>query len=195
VCGHSTFSAKPINLCAKATSSRGRGSREASLRQQPATIKAMSTGVTLDLDIESRQERAKPPPQTSLLTGTRSPKGTNTTPMQQRRSSPSSANNAKVEPCREGLIHPLHTVRIETLCPDCAADREERLNALALFSTEIKFDPARWQWKYRGNGEGPLPKRHHVDSKAEHNVAEVEQKVETGSEAWPSTKWIKDWRG
>ena len=200
-CGHSTFSPKPVSYCAKATTiTEGKAQKDASPRQPPTELRNASPEVPLDLNEELRPEGAKPPPHRSLLTAPQSPKDKNTTRPPKRRRSPTPTRTTKLEPCNEGLIHPLHTVRIETLCPGCADDRERRLEALAMFSTEIKFDPARWQWKYRASGGGPSTKRQHVDDHVEPAIvggdAGEAQKGEGGGGrgVWPGAKWMKDWR-
>ncbi|KAF2831334.1 hypothetical protein CC86DRAFT_366722 [Ophiobolus disseminans] len=194
-CGHSTFAATPVKLCARATSNNRKRPKEGSPYQSTADVKDTSTDAASDLNTGSRPEGARPPPQRSLLSTPVSPKEKNTKPSLKRPRSAARGKNTQLEPCNEGLIHPLHTVRIETLCPGCAADRDARLEALAMFSTEIKLDPARWQWKYRASGEGPSQMRQHVDGEAEPKAADAEPKAGAARGVWSGANWMKDWRG
>jgi hypothetical protein len=36
------------------------------------------------------------------------------------------------------------------MCPACTEEREERLRRLDSSIRGIRFDPARWHWKYQG---------------------------------------------
>lgn len=58
----------------------------------------------------------------------------------------------RIQPtCEEGRVHPMHTVRLERMCPLCEHEREERLRLLYSSMREIRFDPARWHVKYQGD--------------------------------------------
>jgi hypothetical protein len=59
-----------------------------------------------------------------------------------------------MQPCGEGLIHPLHKRRVERMCTECADARNERLRALEDIAGEIRIDPRRWQEKYRERKKG-----------------------------------------
>lgn len=196
-CGHSTFSDAPISYCEKARLRRGKLSRDASPRQAPLKAKDTDTGETVDRN--TQPGGARPPPATSLLTTPSSPQEKNTSNSPKRRRSPTPTD---LKPCRERLIHPLHTVRVESLCSGCEADRADRLNALAMFSREIKFDPNKWKWKYSGGGGGgeqpPTPKKQHVEGEEESEtstVADGERKTKAASGALASAVWLKDWMG
>lgn len=68
-----------------------------------------------------------------------------------------------------------------------------------MFSTEIKFNPARWQSTFRVGGA----KRQHVDEGEEAGGGETtvldvegkEHQVYDAGGGWTGAKWIKDWRG
>lgn len=59
--------------------------------------------------------------------------------------------NDTVEPCGDGRVHPLHTIRLDRICSACECERERRLRALYSSMREVKTDPTRWHWKYQGN--------------------------------------------
>jgi hypothetical protein len=167
-CGHSSFSSTPVRYCPKATNKSTTG-KDA----QVAPAKPTSPRVT----VESRPQS----PQDFLLYTPPGQKEDTSTRPSKRLRSPAPTD---LEPCREGLIHPLHTVKIDTLCPGCVVERDERLQALAVFSTEIKFDPERWRKNYRASAEGRDAKRQNVVDGVEEGGL-----METGA------KWIRDWRG
>ena len=56
-----------------------------------------------------------------------------------------------IEPCKDGRVHPLHTIRLECICSACEDERDKRLRVLYSSIREIKIDPARWHRKYQGN--------------------------------------------
>ena len=59
-----------------------------------------------------------------------------------------------MKPCGEGRVYPLHTFKLEHICPVCANERDERLRKLDEVIDEITFDSAKWRWKYHGDQKG-----------------------------------------
>jgi hypothetical protein len=132
-CGHSTSSATPVSYCANATGvAKYTIEDDASSTQPTAELATTNTGVALDLDAGS-------PPEPNI-----------TDQNQSSAPEPLPALAPKyTQPCGEGLIHPLHTRRLERMCTGCTGARDERLRALESIAGEIRIDPQRWQEKYR----------------------------------------------
>ena len=64
---------------------------------------------------------------------------------------PALEDNDTQSTCEEGRVHPLHTVRLERMCPLCEQEKEKRLRLLYSSMREIRFDPAKWHVKYQGD--------------------------------------------
>jgi hypothetical protein len=188
-CGHTATSSTPVRCCENATPPHQDKKNAANIE-----LKSTSTGVALDLNAGSRPE---------WRSASRYPASTEGSKYgaDEHNTSSTSEKETALQPCAEGRIHPLHTVKLERICADCAYEREERLQALEAITSEIRFDPARWQMKYRGSFVGPPPKRANVEGDrdptitGEDAVGVVEgRKMDSG--VWTmGAKWMKDWKG
>ncbi|KAF2035827.1 hypothetical protein EK21DRAFT_53784 [Setomelanomma holmii] len=139
-CGHPTTSSIPVRYCSNAT--RMHREEETTPARLDVELKTTSTGVSLDLNAGSRP---------GLRSASRTTAGTQ------------AAGKSSVEPCAEGRFHPLHTVKLERMCADCAHEREERLRALEETTNDIKLDPARSQIKHSRGFVAPRPRRPNVE--------------------------------
>ncbi|KAH9873721.1 hypothetical protein IAQ61_004347 [Plenodomus lingam] len=146
-CGHSTFSARPLRFCPNAQSNivantkRRKRSLDAASRSSSATTKIDEAGETI---IPSGD-------QVRLET-----QGTTKTSHKIKKPLPRSSSPAidDFKPCADGRAHPFNRIRLERLCAICEYDRDQRLQALESSTDEIRFEPARWRWKYQGT-KGP----------------------------------------
>jgi hypothetical protein len=78
---------------------------------------------------------------------------TDTTPKKPTRKRRPSPKKTEMQPCKNGRVHPLHTVKLERMiCAVCATERDERLLAIESNSSEIRIEPSRWKWKHHGRG-------------------------------------------
>ncbi|KAH7379362.1 hypothetical protein DE146DRAFT_313146 [Phaeosphaeria sp. MPI-PUGE-AT-0046c] len=149
-CGHSTSSTMPVSFCATATNAANLRTQE-----EPSPIPAKQDAdhniFESDLDLEAVSE-------SDITEASRNSLGAaqvaeNSTV--DKPECPASKSNkpwrkSKIQPCDEGRVHPLHTVRLERVCACCAFERDERLRALDSTTTEIRIKPKRWQVKQRG---------------------------------------------
>jgi hypothetical protein len=203
-CGHATFSSTPVRHCTNATSPINNRALEDLSSIQPTTnLKTPSTSVALNLDVESQPD-ATAELQVSSSTKLPSQEANHTKDLR-KYIVVNPVNASEPKPCREGQAHPLHTVRLERICAGCAFEREERLRALESFSTEIKFEPNRWQWKYRGNSETLPPKMPIMEGNGNSTIVSVgadlgvveQRKVDSG--VWTMgakmNGFLKDWKG
>ncbi|KAF1840017.1 uncharacterized protein K460DRAFT_371983 [Cucurbitaria berberidis CBS 394.84] len=173
-CGHSTFSSTPVRYCADA-------------RTKAVTVER-NTGKSPEDEGSSGQSAAP-----SATSSANAP--THTLPVRTARkdleecdasSATAAATEDDVQPCTEGRAHPFHSVRLERICAICEYEREERLRALESSVSEIRFEPWRWQGKFRGGRNGPPAKGtsfiHGQDVRA--SVLSMSAAVGT---------WMKDW--
>jgi hypothetical protein len=80
---------------------------------------------------------------------------TDITPKKPTRKRKSGPKKTEMQPCKDGRVHPLHTVKLERMiCADCVNARDQRLHAIESNSAEIRIEPSRWQWKYHGQSGG-----------------------------------------
>jgi hypothetical protein len=185
-CGHSTFASTPVRYCANATTlAKNMAREEVSLTQPNTQLNTTSTiDVAQKLDTGSRKTIGE------SSTTTRLTRRENDNTKGPRKST----KDKEMQPCEQGEVHPLHTVRLEPMCADCALERDARLRALEFISTEIKINPGRWQWKYHGSSQQQPPPRHNVEGPTEVvEDATPREKVDSG--VWTvGTKWLRDWK-
>lgn len=158
-CGHSTFSDKPVGFCKAATDVSIRSSF--SRQRRTSTLSASSSIYSRTDSIEVED---------------------------QRDSEPISRASA-MRPCTEGQIHPLHTRRLERLCAVCQYERDERLKVLESLSSEIHFEPWRWQFKYQGGTTSIRQKRPPMEATSDAENRNTWNSLMTGSSGW-----MKDWK-
>jgi hypothetical protein len=189
-CGHSTSSSMPVKHCASATNS---DIPEVSSSTGPPEGCSVAT-------VESIEDHDMASP-TSLTTGSRK----SLFAMHLSQASPSreriipKSNKTTLQPCEEGRIHPLHTVRLDRICADCVFERDRRLQNLDWASTEMRIQPKGRQGHYRGKSQRLPPKSERVAGADEH-TAEVgwnllgHRKVDSG--VWTvGARWLRDWKG
>lgn len=115
-----------------------------------------------------------------------------------RRKNIRATRNPILQPCDEGRVHPLHTVRLERVCADCASARDERLRVLDSTTTEIRIEPNRWQEKRPGKViTNTSPKKEESDRASAGSLAGIAsvlgQRIDSG--VWTGAKWMRDWKG
>ncbi|KAF2855496.1 hypothetical protein T440DRAFT_156195 [Plenodomus tracheiphilus IPT5] len=145
-CGHSTFSATPVRYCANARSHTVTGTIRRKKSSDSTSLLSTATATT-----DKTPKKAQPEDQTIRTTLRATTTSQKVRKSSSRSSSPATDN---LQPCAEGRAHPFNRVRLERLCAFCEHDRDERLQTLETSADEIKFDPARWRWKYQGTN-GP----------------------------------------
>jgi hypothetical protein len=232
-CGHSTNSSMPVNYCANAIDLGKRHTQDISTPTVPtAEPESAINEVALDLAITSEPpvtqtiQESEPATESEnaisglalgLATATQSTvthlsqdseptaplmKDTNTTIKEQTRKPKA---KRKMQPCKDGRVHPLHTVRLERMiCAVCVSEREERLRALESNTSEIRIEPSRWQWKYHGQKGGPpLSTRNSVLEKSPAMGGSVGKHSKVDSGVWMGAMgamgavggMMKDWKG
>ncbi|KAH9879124.1 hypothetical protein J1614_002560 [Plenodomus biglobosus] len=111
-----------------------------------------TTSLTSTSTATSDEAGENAPSKEQLILETR---GVTTTSHRIRKSSSRSSSPATdgMQPCAEGRAHPFNRIKLERLCAFCEYERSERLKALEIPRDEVKFDPARWRWKYQGKSD------------------------------------------
>jgi hypothetical protein len=132
-CGHSTVSETPVRYC-KDTRTRTASTQE-------------GAGSTTRSRSHLRGRNTTKPRDTIMTPPTSDPQAPAfITPTTRSQAS------GDLQPCGEGRVHPFHCVRLDRICPECVEEREERLGNLEREIREIRFDPAKWHWKFQGVG-------------------------------------------
>jgi hypothetical protein len=143
-CGHSTVSETPVRYCKDART-------KTSSSQNTAGPSVNAEGSASNMRSRSSSKAARSTttkPRESALTTTASDQQASTTPITR---SQAQAASGVLQPCGEGRVHPFHCIRLDRVCPVCVEEREERLRNLEREIKEIRFDPAKWHWKYQGS--------------------------------------------
>lgn len=165
-CGHSTFSETPVRYCEDVRTKKhpaqpiAARSNTQKLAEQETCIQVLA-GSGTDGPMDSRSSLQNDGASKRLSNSTIASHASSYTAVQtyddyrgEEGEMLSFEQNASqtdgVESCREGRVHPLHTIRLDRMCPICTEEREERLRGLDSSIRGIKFDPARWHWKYQG---------------------------------------------
>ncbi|KAG9381658.1 hypothetical protein A1F94_007312 [Pyrenophora tritici-repentis] len=154
-CGHHTFSETPIRYCEAAKTKAAahletpldRDKRDSTQDPAYGSAKGDEDGHT-DEDSSLLNDESTGRPESSIAGSARSSYTTvhtdavdvedtkHTTPV-------------IMKPCGEGRVYPLHTFKLEQICPICANERDKRLLQLDKVTAEITFDAAKWHWKGR----------------------------------------------
>jgi hypothetical protein len=192
-CGHSSPSSMPVKHCGTATNFAKNNRAEEALPAVPSEgYDAATVESIVDHDVasptDSTTSSRKSIP-TAHLSQIRLSRG-NMTP---------GSEKTMLQPCEEGRIHPLHTVRLQSICTVCASERDERLQALESVSVETRIQPKGHKGHYRGKSQGPSLRRESAASVDEHaagggwNVL-GHRKVDSG--VWTvGARWLRDWKG
>jgi hypothetical protein len=191
-CGHSTFSSTPVSYCADAIDL---GKHHAQEAPAPTKFTAEPEIAVNELALDPSQSTVAQPTQDSHPT---TPLGENIINTTKEPSTKPKSKKIEMQPCRDGRVHPLHTVRLERMiCEGCASARDERLHALESNTSEIRIEPSRWQWKYHGQSRGPpLSIRNSVVEKSPAVVAKTSHsKVDSGVWLGAMGAMMKDWKG
>ncbi|KAF1833020.1 hypothetical protein BDW02DRAFT_528478 [Decorospora gaudefroyi] len=155
-CGHSTFSEIPVRFCKDADT---KGEIKGLETRRSDSCSADHVSVQGAGRATAASSKSLPSTIQTVGTQTEDPHTTGTT----NANNPFTRSQAPLagdrEPCGEGRVHPLHTMRVERLCAVCACEREERLAKLEASIKEVRFDPGRWHWKYQG-GNQTAAKKH-----------------------------------
>ncbi|KAH7076945.1 hypothetical protein BKA63DRAFT_469016 [Paraphoma chrysanthemicola] len=126
-CGHSSTSASPVRYCETAKRPHKEDLHDAA----EGEVKTTRTGIALDLNAGSKPDwRSAARHSASTTESKRDDEGAPKT---------LSEEGINVEPCTEGRLHPIYTVKLERVCADCAFEREERLRKLEDMTSEIGF--------------------------------------------------------
>jgi hypothetical protein len=141
-CGHSTVSEMPVGYCkdakTKTSSSQNNTASSVNAERSGSNLRSRSSSkAARSTTTKPRDSALTPPPQASTTRITRSQ---------------TAAASGVLAPCGEGRVHPFHCIRLDCVCPVCVEEREERLRNLEREIKEIRFDPAKWHWKYQGGG-------------------------------------------
>jgi hypothetical protein len=190
-CGHSTFSLMPVSYCANAMDLGKHHTQEPS---SPADFTAEPESTINELALDPQQCSVAQPTQDSHPTTQLGENIINTTIEPKRKPK---SKKIKLQPCQDGRVHPLHTVRLERMiCEGCASARDERLHALESNTSEVKIEPSRWQWKYHGQSGGPLLSiRNSVMEKSPAVVGKASHsKVDSGIWLGAMGAMMKDWK-
>ncbi|EFQ93630.1 hypothetical protein CFE70_008473 [Pyrenophora teres f. teres 0-1] len=159
-CGHHTFSETPIRYCEAAKTKASADSKSPLNQDEGDNAQDLTCGSAIGdddghtdgdsslLDDESIRRPdwsiagSRRSSCTTVQTGTISVKDTEpATPVFRK-------------PCGEGRVYPLHTFKLEQICPVCANERDKRLRQLDKVTDEITFDAAKWHCKYQGDHKG-----------------------------------------
>lgn len=155
-CGHSTFSETPVRYCEDVQTKKHLTQPKAATSSTHKLAGSETDGpmdLRLSLQDDSASKRSSNSTIASYASSYTAVQACNDscgdegeTPLYEQNASPTDG----VESCREGRVHPLHTIRLDRMCPACTEEREERLRRLDSSIRGIRFDPARWHWKYQG---------------------------------------------
>ncbi|KAI8940166.1 hypothetical protein NX059_012550 [Plenodomus lindquistii] len=175
-CGHSNFSATPVRYCANAISYTGSGTKR---RKRSSDTGSTSPTGTATIDKTGETTPSQAPRHSRGTTATK-----NAHRIRKSSSRSTSPATGSVQPCAEGRAHPFNRVKLERLCAVCEYERDERLHALETSTDEVKFDPARWRWKYQGTNGVRTGKG---------DVSEPKNKGERGSGLWGVGTAVEKW--
>ncbi|KAH7399380.1 hypothetical protein BKA66DRAFT_451676 [Pyrenochaeta sp. MPI-SDFR-AT-0127] len=157
-CGHSTFSSTPVRYCANAKIKGTAGQQQRAPRFTSRSPCHSATSSS-ESNVYSRPEFSN----TATLSNISSPCHTTDSmvePPNEINTRGETVTRGDDQACSIGHVHPLHTIRLEHLCAICDWEREERLRALESSTSEIRFEPWRWQCKYRGSNTVPHIRKH-----------------------------------
>lgn len=199
-CGHSSFSSTPIRYCANARAVDTMESteledveREAEAEPVVAEV-AVRSRVDSVMGADSKRQSRESEAGMRELAAHPLPSSTSQHNDDDDDESLRSALNhrltPKLQPCDKILAHPLHTVKVGSTCAVCVYEKAERLRILESSTDQVRFEPWRWQWKYKGGDAGRPPK---VVPKAQQDRASNAAAVISG--AWATgSGYLKDWQ-
>ncbi|KAH7087151.1 hypothetical protein FB567DRAFT_527064 [Paraphoma chrysanthemicola] len=188
-CGHSTTSSSPVRYCATATKLHKDETQAADVE-----VKTTSTGLVLDLNAGSKPDWRSVARDSAASTASQ---------RDDEDAPPTTISSGRItrEPCKEGHLHPIHTVKLERVCADCADERDERLRKLEDLTNEVRFDPA-GRYGDRRSFVG-MPKKREAEGVGDGTVGEggggghgsaAAGKKDSG--VWTmGARWVKDWKG
>src|SRR4051812_25385639 len=159
-CGHHTFSETPVRYCEHAKTKASAESRtcsnqkEVNVTQVPVEGSVRSDGIAhADEESSLLDDESAGRPECSIAGLPRSSHTIEHTDTVKIKATEPTAP-VTVKPCGEGRVYPLHTFKLEHICPVCANERDERLRKLDGAVDKVTFDSVKWHWRYRGDHKG-----------------------------------------
>lgn len=199
-CGHSTSSTMPVSFCATATDAANLRTRE---EPGPAPAKQIedsnNSNPVPSTEAETQPDTSEASRDTLIAAQAARNSASIELEAPRRSKITKRSVNSNLQPCDEGRVHPLHTVRLDRVCASCAFLRDERLRALDSTTAEIRIEPKRWQEKQRGKVVTMSQKEGDGRSRSSGGsiggiASVIGQRIDSG--VWTvGAKWMRDWKG
>jgi hypothetical protein len=196
-CGHSKSSTMPVSFCATATDA-AKTTTENQEELSPAGQVAEVDTIDSKIDDDAISQADTIEGVHDSLPAAQLAEHDASKPEGPRRKIAKPSRNPRLKPCDEGRVHPLHTVKLDRVCVDCAFERDERLRVLDSSTTEIRIEPKRWQEKRPGKVFiYTSPEKEESNRGSAGSLAGIAsllgQRIDSG--VWTGAKWMRDWKG